>query len=340
MDPHTRSGIRWAAWAASRGTTRRFLEERILPPLDDAAQLQAGVAAAESAVKEAFGLDIADFTLGVESVSGSVDAAGGFHVTQPDPTIPQDPGAAAFFDVDNTLIQGSSLVMLGLGLTRHKYVTVSQLITMAWKQLKFRVSGSENPEDVAKGREMALDIVRGRSESELISLCEEIFEKKVPHKLWPGTRELAEAHLAAGQQVWLVSATPVQVAQVLARHFGFTGALGTVPEVKDDIFTGRMVGDILHGPGKKAAVAALASIEGLDLERCTAYSDSINDVPMLSMVGNPVAINPDRKLRKEAQKRGWRSEDFRNLRLIFRDYGPVAGAVASIFGWRWIHKRR
>ena len=92
-------------------------------------------------------------------------------------------------------------------------------------------------------------------------------------------------HLAAGQQVWLVSATPVQIGQALAEALGFTGALGTVAEEDDGKFTGRLVGDILHGPGKKHAVAALAALQQLDLSQCTAYSDSINDLPMLEMVG-------------------------------------------------------
>ncbi|MFT7719776.1 UNVERIFIED_CONTAM: haloacid dehalogenase-like hydrolase, partial [Salmonella enterica subsp. enterica serovar Enteritidis] len=83
------------------------------------------------------------------------------------------------------------------------------------------------------------------------------------------------------------------------------GALGTVAEEQDGVFTGRLVGDILHGPGKKHAVAALAAIQRLDLDKCTAYSDSINDLPMLGMVGVPVAVNPDRALRRHARAAGW-----------------------------------
>ena len=100
-------------------------------------------------------------------------------------------------------------------------------------------------------------------------------------------------HLDAGQQVWLVTATPYELAATIATRLGLTGALGTVAESVDGVFTGRLVGDILHGAGKAHAVRSLAIREGLNLRRCTAYSDSFNDVPMLSLVGTAVAINPD-----------------------------------------------
>ena len=115
---------------------------------------------------------------------------------------------------------------------------------------------------------------------------------------------------------------------------------GTVPEVVDGKFTGRLVGDILHGPGKTHAVAALATIENLDLERCTAYSDSVNDVPMLSMVGTPVAINPDSKLRDVAEDNGWLIRDYRSVRKAVRTYGlPAMATAAFSYGsWRLMRK--
>ena len=114
-------------------------------------------------------------------------------------------------------------------------------------------------------------------------------------KVWPGTRALAQMHLDAGQRVWLVTATPVEVAGVIARRLGLTGALGTVAETKDGVYTGRLVGEILHGEAKAEAVRALAEREGLDLSRCSAYSDSANDIPLLSMVGQPVRHQPGRQ---------------------------------------------
>ena len=161
-----------------------------------------------------------------------------------------------------------------------------------------------------------MEFFAGHDVDEMVKLGEEIFEEKISDRVYQGTRDLAELHIQAGQEVWLVTATPVQLAQVIAKHIGLTGALGTVAEVKDGKFTGRLVGDILHGPGKKHAVAALAASSGLDMSRCTAYSDSANDIPMLSMVGTAVAINPDRKLRNYAQKMGWTIYDYRHFRSV------------------------
>lgn len=329
-----------ASWSSTRGNLRRFLEEMALPPIDDQTQREAGEAAAAAAVSELFDLELSDYTKGLDSVTGSIESAGGLHLTIPDPDIPQDEGAAAFFDVDNTLIQGSSLIVFAVGLAKKRYFTLSEILPVLWKQIKFRVTGSENAEDVAEGRQQALEFIKGRSVDELVALCEEIVDNNMSEKLWPGTKQLADTHLAAGHQVWLVSATPVQLAQILAKRLGFTGALGTVAEVEDGKFTGRLVGDILHGPGKKHAVAALATIERLDLSRCTAYSDSINDVPMLSMMGNAVAINPDGPLRKEAKLRGWEIRDYRSIRKALRTFGAPAlvTAACSFGGWKLFKK--
>src|SRR5256885_15863918 len=111
-------------------------------------------------------------------------------------------------------------------------------------------------------------------------------------RLWSGTHALAQTHLDAGQRVFLVTATPVELARIIARRLGLTGALGTVAEVEDGLYTGRLVGEPLHGPSKAEAVKALAEREGLDLARCTAYSDSVHDIPMLSAVGTAAAVNP------------------------------------------------
>ncbi|PRQ10681.1 HAD-IB family hydrolase [Corynebacterium sp. 13CS0277] len=329
-----------AHWAASHGNLRRFLEDVVLPPIDASTQRAAGEAAAAAAVEQAFGIGLEDFTSGIESVAGAYQAAGGQQLTKPDPAIQQEPGAAAFFDVDNTLVQGASIVTFAVGLWRRKYFRLRDLAPIAWKQLKFRITGSENADDVASGREQALEFIRGRRVDEMVALCEEIVDSQMVERIWPGTAELANQHIAAGQQVWLVTATPVELAQILARRLGFTGALGTVNEVRDGVFTGRLIGDILHGPGKQHAVAALAAIEGLDLERCTAYSDSINDMPMLTMVGTAVAINPDRPLRKEALARGWEIRDFRNVRKAVSKFGLPAliAAAFSMGGWRVLRR--
>ena len=104
--------------------------------------------------------------------------------------------------------------------------------------------------------------------------------------------------------------------------------MGTVAEHVDGVYTGRLVGDLLHGPAKGEAIKALAAREGLDLDRCSAYSDSFNDLPMLTLVGDPCAINPDAKLRAKARAQGWRVRDYRTGRKAARA-GLVVGAAAG-----------
>jgi len=245
---------------------------------------------------------------------------------------PEDLTAAAFFDVDNTLVQGSSLVHFGRGLAARKYFQYADLWNFIYAQAKFQLTGRENSDDVAEGRRKALEFIEGRSTAEISDLGEEIYDEIIAAKIWPGTRALAQAHLDAGQQVWLVTATPYELAAIIARRLGFTGALGTVAESADGVFTGRLVGDILHGLGKAHAVRALAVREGLNLRRCTAYSDSINDVPMLSLVGTAVAINPDGKLRDVARERGWEIKDFRTARKAAKIGVPSALALGAVGG--------
>lgn len=245
---------------------------------------------------------------------------------------PVDLTAAAFFDVDNTLVQGSSLVHFGRGLAARKYFRYSDVWKFIYAQAKFQLTGRENSDDVAEGRRKALAFIEGRSTVELSALSEEIYDEILAAKIWPGTRALAQSHLDAGQQVWLVTATPYELAAIIARRLGLTGALGTVAETKDGVFTGRLVGEILHGPGKAHAVRALAVREGLNLRRCTAYSDSINDVPMLSLVGTAVAVNPDGKLRDVAREKGWQIKDFRTARKAAKIGVPSALALGAVGG--------
>lgn len=237
---------------------------------------------------------------------------------------PTDPTAAAFFDVDNTIMQGASIFHVARGLYRRKWFTTRDLVGAAWMQIYFRVAGSENPEHIEESRNSALSLIAGHTEDELRALGEEIFDEGMAHRIWPGTRALAQLHLDQGQRVWLVTAAPIEIATIIARRLGLTGAMGTVSEIEDGVYTGRLVGDMLHGPAKAEAVKALAAREGLDLGRCSAYSDSVNDLPMLGLVGDPCAVNPDARLRAHAKANGWRIRDYRTGRKAAR-----AGLVAS-----------
>jgi HAD superfamily hydrolase (TIGR01490 family) len=269
--------------------------------------------------------------------AGEAAAAAAVAAGDGPPDVPlTDLTAAAFFDVDNTMMIGASIFHFARGLAARKFFTTADLMGFAWQQLKFRVGGRETRYSTTTGRDTALSFVAGRSVAEITALGEEIYDELMVDRIWAGTRALAQMHLDAGQRVWLVTATPVELALIIARRLGLTGALGTVAESVDGHYTGRLVGEILHGPAKAHAVRALAATEGLDLRRCTAYSDSINDVPMLSAVGSAVAVNPDSELREVAKERGWQIRDFRTGRKAARigvpsvlGAGAVAGAVAA-----------
>lgn len=241
---------------------------------------------------------------------------------------PADTRSAAFFDVDNTVMQGASIFHLARGLHRRKFFTTREIAGAAWKQAYFRIAGVEDPEHVADARNSALAFIAGHTVTELEELGEEIFDEAMAHRIWPGTRALAQLHLDQGQRVWLVTAAPIEIAQIIARRLGLTGAMGTVAEHDDGVYTGRLVGDMLHGPAKAEAVRALAAREDLELADCSAYSDSYNDLPMLSMVGDPCAINPDARLRAHAREHGWRVRDYRTGRKAARA-GLVVGALTG-----------
>lgn len=252
-----------------------------------------------------------------------------------------DETAAAFFDVDNTLVHGASIYWFARGLAARRFFRHRDLMRFAVQQARFRLQG-ENHDHIQRIKESALAFVAGRRVDEIVALGEEIFDDTIEAKIWSGTQALADAHRAAGQQVWLVTATPVELADIIARRLGFTGAIGTVGEIHDGVYTGRLVSDIMHGPAKAAAIRELAERDGLDLAMCTAYSDSGNDLPMLSAVGHAVAVNPDQALRRQARAHGWQVRDFRTGRKAARIAVPAitAGVVAGAFVGRAALRRR
>ncbi|MFC7482284.1 HAD family hydrolase [Luedemannella flava] len=245
-------------------------------------------------------------------------------------TVGEDPSAAAFFDVDNTMMQGASIYYLARGLAARKYFTTGDLVRFGLQQLRFRVVAAEHGGHVAGAQETALAFVADRSVADLRKICEEIFDELMAERIWAGTHAMARLHLEAGQRVWLVTAAPVELGDVIAQRLGLTGAIGTVAEVRDGIYTGRLAGGLMHGPAKAEALRALATDLGLDLARCSAYSDSINDLPMLTTVGRAVAVNPDSALRRTARERGWEIRDFRTGRKAAKIAIPTAAAAGAL----------
>jgi HAD superfamily hydrolase (TIGR01490 family) len=282
-----------------------------VPPGEDEPEIPAGVDAV------------------VDAVVSSVEVQG---PDDPLSDVPPNPQVAAFFDIDNTIMRGASSFYLAKGAYQRRFLSMRDLAGFAVDQLKFATAGGEDLDVMAKAMEAGLSFVNGRTIAEMEQLGEEIYEQGIRGKVWPGTLTLAQQHLARGERVWLVSATPVEVARVIADRLGLTGAMGTVAQVRDGVYTGRLVGTPLHGVAKAEALRALAAREGLDLSRCYAYSDSSNDMPMLTAVGRAVAVNPDDELRQAAVDNRWPIYDYRGRRNTRVFILPAAIGGAAIVG--------
>lgn len=250
--------------------------------------------------------------------------------------------AGAFFDVDNTMMRGASLFAVARKMYSRGAFSMRHALWIGAQQASFLWRG-ENLASVHRVRDQALALAAGILVDDMSALGDEIYDEFIASRIWPGTRALAQAHLDAGRPVWLVTATPLEVADVIAAKLGLTGALGTVVDQQEGVYTGRLVGEILHGPAKAAAVKDLADREGLDLSASWAYSDSYNDVPLLTAVGHPVAINPDAKLRRHALDHHWPVYDFRRGRraaTIGLRTATYSGAVYGLWRGLKMMKRR
>lgn len=213
--------------------------------------------------------------------------------------------SAAFFDLDNTLIRGSSLFHLGWGGFKRGMFSAREALRFSLAQLHFRLTRRERAGAPLTWGNFAAAFVKDAEVSELVGIGREIMEESIKPALRDPVLAMARRHLAAGEEVWIVTASPHELSQMLAESLGFTGGVGTRAETLDGRYTGDIPGGILHGPLKANAVAALAEERGIDLARSSAYSDSINDLPMLRAVGFPQAVAPDRQLARAARRHGW-----------------------------------
>jgi HAD superfamily hydrolase (TIGR01490 family) len=230
--------------------------------------------------------------------------------------------SAAFFDLDNTLIRGSSLFHLAKGLKKHEFFTKGEVRFFIRKHLKYIVLGKEVIRDLNAIKDIALQIAAGHKLDDVERIAIPVVDEYLMPKVYEETRALGLEHIAAGREVWIVTAAPWRLADVLAKRLGFTGALGSVGEVVDGVLTGKMIGNPMHGKEKGIAVSKLAAERGWNLAECFAYSDSANDLPMLEAVGTAIAVNPDRRLRSHAKRAGWKILDFRRSRFA-RKFNPL-----------------
>jgi HAD superfamily hydrolase (TIGR01490 family) len=255
------------------------------------------------------------------------------------------PLRAAFFDVDKTLLPGSSLYLFARGLYRRGFYDLRDIAGFAFGQLTFRLTGAEGRRGMEAAREHALAFIEGKRQSDLKQLGHDIVVEVIGPRIYPGMRRVIDVHRANGDKTYLVTAAPKELAERIAAYLGMDGALGTKAELVDGTYTGRLVGPVLHGPAKLDAVVDLADEQGIDLRASSAYSDSVNDRPLLEGVGHPVAVNPDRMLRELAAERGWPVQDFRRRRRLWLIWLPtgtaaIAAAVMAALGARRVRAWR
>ena len=217
--------------------------------------------------------------------------------------------AAAFFDLDRTLLRRSSALALAGSFRERGMISRWTMLKAAAWQLLFVARGAGH-ETVRRAAEDGLIVLRGRTPAEIRDLVAEAMEPVLRPLVYAEPLQLLAQHRERGEPAFIVSATLQEIVDAIAGDLGFDGALGTVCEVVDGRYTGKAL-RALHAENKAACVRELASARGYELGECTAYSDSHTDLPFLEVVGHPVAVNPDRRLRSAAVGRGWPVLEFR-----------------------------
>jgi HAD superfamily hydrolase (TIGR01490 family) len=235
--------------------------------------------------------------------------------------------AAAFFDLDRTLIRRSSALALAGSFRERGLIGRGQLARAALWQLLFVARGADT-DAVRRVAEDGMAVLRGLPVRELRRLVAEAMEPVLKPLLYAEPLALARRHRERGEPVYIVSAALQEIVDALAEELDFDGAIGSLGEVEDGVFTGRVLRSCHHA-AKADALDALAARDGIDLRTSTAYSDSASDLPFLEAVGNPVAVNPDRALRRVADARGWPVLEFGEL--LYPAAGRHRGRTLAAF---------
>ena len=242
------------------------------------------------------------------------------------------PQRAAFFDLDRTLIPGSSLFLLARGAYERDMFRVRDLLRFGWGQMMFRLRG-ETESGMERTREGTLDFVTGHRADELLEWGRDIANERVLPLVYEDIVRVIEGHIERGDLTFLVTAAPIELANTIAEALGMEGAIATVSEIDEEgYYTGRLVGAPMHGPEKAKAVAEMAAERGIELAECAAYSDSINDLPLLESVGFPHAVNPETELRRLALRRGWPIHELRTRRKALLVGIPAGLGGITVFG--------
>jgi HAD superfamily hydrolase (TIGR01490 family) len=247
--------------------------------------------------------------------------------------------AAAFFDLDKTLMAGSSGMQFARVATRQGIVGRRQLASWGFEHMRYRLRGTTD-ERTTEVLRVARELIRGVPAKTIERMGPEVMAAILP-RVFPQMLDEVHAHQDAGRATFIVSAAGNDVVESLAQVLGMEGGIGTRYEVDgEDNFTGRFDGPFVYGPGKVEAMEAFAAAHGVDLAASYAYSDSLSDLPMLRAVGNPVAVNPDPPLLAIAREEGWQVLSFERLGRRLVAVAVTLLATSAGFGASRVAGRR
>lgn len=235
-----------------------------------------------------------------------------------------DDRAAAFFDLDKTLIEGSSGVHFARAAYRSGMIGRRELLGDLWANIKFRLEGSTDAGSEGI-RQRILDAIAGTPVKELLRLSPSVMAGVLP-RIYPEVLRTAYDHQDAGRPAFIVTAASHELAEMMAHVLVLDGGIGTRSKVINGVYTGEPDGPFTYRSGKAQAIAEVAAERGIDLSASYAYSDSESDLPMLEAVGHPVVVNPDSELERIARERGWQIMRFDQLGRRLK----IATAIAGI----------
>lgn len=232
---------------------------------------------------------------------------------------------AAFFDLDRTLMSGSSGFFWARAAANAGIISRRRLASDAIQNIRFRLQGST---DASADKVIARvgELITGKRAIEFQRLGPQVMAGVLP-RLYPQMLEIAWGHQDAGRPVYIVTAATQETAMMVAHVLGFDGGLGTRLEVEDGLYTGRLDGQFAYREGKPALIKELAAERDIDLSSSYAYSDSESDLPMLRAVGHAVAVNPDAELTRIAKDEGWEILRFDRLQGHLRMLGGLTAAT-------------
>jgi HAD superfamily hydrolase (TIGR01490 family) len=225
-------------------------------------------------------------------------------------------------------MEGSSAFQFGRAAYKAGLMSRRRLLADAWANIQFRLRGATDADTHALRDRISASLA-GTRVLDMERLGADVLAGILP-RIYPQMLALAHEHQDAGRKVYIVTAASQELAEMLAQVLALDGAIGsTFSQVRNGVYTGEPTGLFIYRSGKARAIEELAAREGIDLSESYAYSDSESDMPMLRVVGHPVAVNPDRELARVAREEGWQILRFDRLRRRLMTGAALAGAAAA-----------